>query len=130
MSPSLIGVQLCKRIRVSRPTNLVVLYNSDWRGLEGIRFLPKGVSCPDSTPKGKRRAHAGQTSALKVGIHVVLLPSYLVFLPYFWLVAKTCCKAVESRKPKAKNGFLNLKIGGYLAYTPWDTLLLALVGQV
>ena len=30
--------------------------------------------------------------------------------------------------PKVKNGFLNLKIEGYLAYTPWDTPLLALVG--
>ena len=33
-------------------------------------------------------------------------------------------------KTKAKNGFINLKIEGYLAYTPWDTLLLALMVQV
>ena len=29
---------------------------------------------------------------------------------------------------KKKNEFINLKLGGYFAYTPWDTLLLALVG--
>ena len=41
-----------------------------------------------------------------------------------------CCKTVELCKTKAKTRFLNLKIGGYRAYTPWGTLLLALVGQV
>ena len=33
-------------------------------------------------------------------------------------------------KTKAKNGFIDLKTGGYLAYPLWDTLLLALVGEV
>ena len=28
-------------------------------GVRGIRFLPKGASCPDSAPKGKRRANSG-----------------------------------------------------------------------
>ena len=46
------------------------------------------------------------------------------FMLYFGLVAKNCCKTMELCKTKAKNGFINLEIGGYLAYTPWDTLLL------
>ena len=46
------------------------------------------------------------------------------------IVAKNCCKTMELCKPKAKNGFINLTIEGYLAYTPWDTLLLALVVEV
>ena len=29
---------------------------------------------------------------------------------------------------KKKKGFINLQLGGHLAHTPWDTLLLALVG--
>ena len=35
---------------------------------------------------------------------------------------------MEWHKTKAQNGFINLKVGGYLAYTPWDTLLLVLGG--
>ena len=33
-------------------------------------------------------------------------------------------------KTKAKNEFTSLKVEGYLAYTPWVTLLLALVEEV
>ena len=63
--------------------------------------------------------------------HVMLFDlSYFVFRPYFGLVAKNCDKTMELCKTKAKNGFINLKIEGYLAYTPWDTLLLALMVQV
>ena len=56
-------------------------------------------------------------------------PSYCVFQPYFLLVAKNTCKTMKLCKTKAKNVLSNLKVGGYLAYTPWDTLLLALVGR-
>ena len=49
---------------------------------------------------------------------------------FFGLVAQNYRKAMamESCQTKAKNGFINLKIGGHLAYTLfWNTLLLALV---
>ena len=57
-------------------------------------------------------------------------PSHFVFRPYFGLAAKECFKNMELCKTKAKHGFINLNIEGYLAYTPWDALLLALVGEV
>ena len=47
---------------------------------------------------------------------------------YFGRVAMRTCKMMDLCKKKAKNGFSCLKTGGYLAYTPWDTLLLALLG--
>ena len=71
--------------------------------------------------------------------HVMLFgPSYLVFkyyyYYYYYLVFKYyyyyCCKTMELCETKAKNGSINLQIGGYLADNPWDTLLLALVGEV
>ena len=54
-------------------------------------------------------------------------PSYSVIQIYVELVAKNTCKPMELCKTKAKNGSGNLKIRGYLAYTPWDALLYALV---
>ena len=57
-------------------------------------------------------------------------PLYFVCQPHSGLVGKKCCKVMELCKTKAKNGFIGLKLGGYLAYTPRDTLLLALVGEV
>ena len=47
-------------------------------------------------------------------------------------VLQNCCKTIWDcvLKTKAKNGFTHLKIGGYRASTPWDTFLLAHVGEV
>ena len=46
----------------------------------------------------------------------------------FRLVAEKACASRESYRTKATIGLSSPKIGGYLAYTPWDTLRLALVG--
>ena len=43
-------------------------------------------------------------------------------------ISDNTCKTIELCRPKAKTGFCNLKTGGYLAYTSWDIILLALVG--
>ena len=40
----------------------------------------------------------------------------------------TCENHVELCGAKAENGSSNLKIGGYLASTPWDTIFLARIG--
>ena len=43
--------------------------------------------------------------------------------PYFgFWVLRTVAEPFHTElcQPKAKHVFLNLKIGGYLAYTPWD----------
>ena len=48
---------------------------------------------------------------------------------YFGRAGKNPCKTMELFQTKAKNGFGNLEVGGYLAYTPWETLLSALGGR-
>ena len=69
-------------------------------------------------------------NGLQVGIRVILLPPTFYFDRVLgWLLRTVATPSrMELFKTKAKHGFINLKIGGYLAYTSWDTLLLALVG--
>ena len=53
----------------------------------------------------------------------------LYFDPTFRLVTRKTCQTTELCTTKARNGFSNLRMGGFIAYNPWDTLLLALVGR-
>ena len=43
-------------------------------------------------------------------------------------VLQNCCKPMELCKTKAQNGFTTSNWRGYLAHTPWNTLLLPHVG--
>ena len=61
---------------------------------------------------------------------MVFGPPYPVFQHCFGLVAQHTCKTMGVCNAKAKIRFSNLKMGGYLAHTPWDTLFLAPVGEV
>ena len=90
-------------------------------GLSMVHSAHLGTSC-----RFKLAATVVRTKAACI----VLDQSDFVFQTYFGLVAKSCRQTMELCKIKAKSGFTHLKIGGYFDYTPWDTLLLVLVGEV
>ena len=91
---------------------------------QGTRGTTQGAystGYPDSSSAHGLHAMHHAMVCHGMSCHVMLFDTfYFGFQPCFGLAANTCCKPMGLCKPRAKNVFINLKIGGYLGtHSSW-----------